>query len=184
MSLLQNRRLWVLLQVQPRQIFGADPFLELAQLLRLADQSDLEARICNKCRELSFRLNFSNRQSFYCILDKAQITADPRHKDFFLEDGLSWRPLLREIWFSWTMVLSIHDMCLIISGTSINYQEVMRMLSSDVFKQQNYQVECDIRAFDDHRDQAAYIRLYIPADWEDMKWHEFLKHSWAWFRGR
>ena len=184
LSSLQNRRLWVLLQAQPRQIFGADLFLELAQLLRPADQSDLVTRIHNKCQALSSQLNSSNRRSFYCILDEAQITADPRHMDFFSEDGLSRRPLLREIWLSWTSVLSIHDMKFIVSGTGINYKEIMRTLSSDVLKQQNYEVKLDIGAFDDPKDQAAYIRLYIPADWMDMKWKEFLKRSWAWFRGR
>lgn len=182
-SSLQNRRLWVLLQAQPRRIFGADLFLELAQLLRPADEFDLKDRIGNKCRELSLRLNFSNHQSFYCVLDEAQYTADPLHKDFFSEDESSRRPLLREIWLSWTSVLSIHDMSFIVSGTSINYQEVMST-SSDVFKPQNYQVVRDVGAFDNPEDQAAYIRLYIPANWVDIKWQEFLKRSWAWFRGR
>src|SRR5260221_3019736 len=168
-SSLQNRRLWVLLQAQPRQIFGADLFLELAQLLRLADQFDLEGRIRNKCQALSSRLNPSNQQSFYCVLDEAQITADPRHMDFFSEDGSSQHPLLTEIWLSWTKVLSIHEMKFIAAGTGINYEEIMRTLSSGVFKQQNYEVKRDIGAFDDPKDQAAYIRLYIPADWTDMK---------------
>ena len=79
-SSLQNRRLWVLLQARPLQIFGFDPFLELAQLLRPADQFDLEARIRNKCRALSFRLN--SKRPFYCVLDEAQITADPIKTSF------------------------------------------------------------------------------------------------------
>ena len=81
-------------------------------------------------------------------------------------------------------MLNIRDMNFIVSGTSINYQEVVRTLASNVFGLQNYQVERDIGAFDDPEDQAAYIQLYIPADWMDMKWQEFLKRSWAWFRGR
>jgi hypothetical protein len=72
----------------------------------------------------------------------------------------------------------------IVSGTGINYKEITKTLSSDVFKHQNYEVTREIGAFDDPEDQAAYIRLYIPADWTDMKWKEFLKRSWAWFRGR
>jgi hypothetical protein len=187
LSWLQYRRLWVLLQVQPRQIFGdvtGDLFLDLARLLRPANQSNLDARIRNKCQELSSQLSFSNKQSFYCILDEAQITTDPRYMDFFSEDGSSRRPLLREIWFSWTMVLSIHQMSFVVSGTGINYDEIMRTLSSDFLKPENYAVKRDIGAFDDPDNQAEYIRLYIPADWTDVKWQEFLKRSWAWFRGR
>jgi len=181
-SSLAYRRLWVLLQARPRQIFGADLFLELARLLRPADQFDLETRIRLKCQALSSQLNLSN--GFYCVLDEAQITASPHHRHIFSEDGSSRRPLLREIWLSWTTVLNIQDMKLIVSGTGINYEEITRTLSSDVFKQQNYEVKRDVGAFDDPKDQAVYIRLYIPADWTDMKWKEFLKRSWAWFRGR
>ena len=180
-SSLQNRRLWVLLQSQPTQIFGDDLFLELSRLLRPADQLDLERRIRNTCQALSSRINPSNRRSFYCVLDEAQITADPQSKDFFSEDR---RPLLREVWLSWTTVLSIHEMKFIVAGTGINFEEITRTLSSNVLKQENYEVKRDIGAFDDPEDQAAYIRLYIPADWTDMKWKEFLKRSWAWFRGR
>ena len=132
-SLLQCHRLWVPLQVQPGRIFGAgiDPFLELACLLRPAMQSDLKARIHNKCQALFSQLNFSEQQSFYCVLDDARITTDGR--DFFLEGGLSRRPfkLLREIWLSWTTVLSIDQMKSIVSGTGINSAEITQTLSSN-----------------------------------------------------
>jgi len=185
-SSLPYRRLWVLLQVQPGQIFGAgigDPFLELAQLLRPANVSDLQARIRKKCQALFSQLNLDH-QLFHCVLDEAQIIADTRYRASFSGDGLSRRPLLREIWRSWTTVLSTNQMSLIVSGTGINYIEITRTLSSNVFKQENYAVKCDVGAFDDPHNQAEYIQLYIPADWTDVRWKEFLKRSWAWFRGR
>ena len=185
-SSLPYRRLWVLLQVQPIRIFGTgvvDPFLELAQLLRPANVSDLQARIRKKCQVLFSQFNLAP-QLFHCVLDEAQFTANTRCKDFFSEDGLSRRPLLREIWRSWTTVLSAYQMSLIVSGTGINYAEIMTTLSSNIFKEEDYAVKRDVGAFDDPHNQAEYIRLYIPADWTDVTWEEFLKRSWAWFRGR
>jgi hypothetical protein len=91
-ALLNQRRLWILLQVQPIQVFGADLFLDLAQRLRPAHQSDLEDRVRTKCQALSSKLNPSNRQSLYCVLDEAQITADPCHRVFLSSDEVSRRP--------------------------------------------------------------------------------------------
>ena len=53
---LQYRRLWVLLQVQPVEIFGRDLFLELALRLRPANRSDLHTRTRNKFKELPSQL--------------------------------------------------------------------------------------------------------------------------------
>ena len=82
------------------------------------------------------------------------------------------------------MILHALQMSLILSGTGLKEDEITSTLSSNAFKQANYVIKRDIGAFDNLGDQADYIQMYIPADWKDMKWQEFLKRSWAWFRGR
>ncbi len=181
LSWLQYRRLWVLLQVQPIEIFGRDLFLELALFLRPANRSDLHTRTRNKFKELPSQLKTG---SFYCVLDEAQVITDIRYRDFFSENVSSTCPLLREIWCSWTTIFHPLEMSLILSGTGLKEDEITATLSSNAFKPANYAIKRDIGAFDDPGDQANYIRMYIPADWSDMKWQEFLKRSWAWFRGR
>jgi len=114
---LQYRQLWVLLQVQPMEIFGWDLFLGLAQHLRPAGHSDLQTRTRNKFKQLSSQLK---EGSFYCVLDEAQVTTDIRYRDFFSENGLSTRPLLREVWRSWTTIFNVLEMKLILSGTGLN----------------------------------------------------------------
>ena len=178
---LQYRRLWVLIQVQSVEIFGWDLFLDLARRLRPASHSDLQTRIRNKFEELSSQLK---EGSFYCVLDEAQVTTDKHYRDFFSENGSSSRPLLREIWRSWTTTFNVLEMRLILAGTAIKEDEMTSTLSSNAFKPANYAVKRDIGAFNDPGDQADYIRKYIPADWTDLKWQEFLNRSWAWFRGR
>jgi hypothetical protein len=75
-------------------------------------------------------------------------------------------------------------MSVILSGTGLKETEIKSTVSSTAFKLENYIIKRDIGAFDDPDDQAYYIKMYIPANWTDTKWREFLKRSWAWCRGR
>jgi len=177
----QYRRLWVLLQVQPMEIFGQDLFLNLALRLRPASLSELITRTRDKFKDIRPQLEDG---PFYCVLDESQLTTDIRYRDFFSENTMFTRPLLREIWRSWTSIFHPLEMSLILSGTGLKEDEITSTLSSGVFKPANYAIKRDIGGFDNPGDQAEYIRLYIPADWTDTKWQEFLKRSWAWFRGR
>jgi hypothetical protein len=181
------RRLWVLLQAQPEQVFGADiyidfdVFADLALLLRRAGRDDLEKRIRATYRDLQSLLGTT---FFFCVLDEAQVTTNINYRDFFSEDNASPRPVLREIWLSWTSVLSTSKMCVVISGTGIQLDEITQTLASSAAKQANYRIINEIGAFDDLDDQAMYIKQYIPADWTDKRWKDFLDRAWAWCHSR
>jgi hypothetical protein len=191
----QYRRLWVLLQAQPNVIFGADfqvdVFTDFALLLRPASRFNLEDRIRVKYQELSFLLTVVNNPAtrkdqkppFFCVLDEAQIANGLRCGNFFSETFSAKRSVLREIWFSWTSVLNPQQMRLVISGTNIELQSLLETFSP-ALKPESYQLQHDIGAFEDAEHQAEYIRQYIPADWADESWKEFLNRAWAWFHGR
>jgi hypothetical protein len=186
----------VLIQAQPTTIFGknfkVDVFTELAQLLRPASQDDLVNRIRQKYQELSFILTdvlnpntlAQERPPFFCVLDEAQITTCHHFGEFVSEDNSSLRSVLREIWLSWTSVLHPLQMRLVISGTGIDLQALQQTLASTVLKPESYQLYHDVGVFEDQKAQADYIQKYIPADWREKKWEEFLNRAWAWFRGR
>ena len=89
-----------------------------------------------------------------------------------------------EIWLSWTSVLNPLQMRLVISGTGIDLQALRDTLASPALKPERYQLQHDVGAFEDKKSQAEYIQQYVPADWTEKKWEEFLNRAWAWFRGR
>jgi hypothetical protein len=187
LSWAKYRRLWVLLQAQPEQVFGSDididfdVFADLALLLQRARRDDLEARIRATYRDLWSLLG---RGFLFCVLDEAQVTTNVNYRNFFSADNASPYPVLREIWLSWTSVLSISKMCVIISGTGIQLNEITQTLASAAAKQVNYRIIDEIGAFEDLDDQAMYIKQYIPADWTDKRWKDFLDRAWGWCHGR
>jgi hypothetical protein len=176
----EHRRFWVLLQAQPG-MFGQkrkeDIFTELARLLGHTSTDDLEARIRNKYVELHDLLEPATEPEtltsavFFCVLDEAQIT---------VRKG---RPILRQMWLSWSTVLR-NQMCLVLSATGIDYQALDSTLESSVLKPYGYKLVRDIGAFDDPELQAAYIKRYLPAPWNEPQWKGFLDRAWGWLRGR
>jgi hypothetical protein len=72
----------------------------------------------------------------------------------------------------------------ILSGAGIKLQALEDPFSSRAFDLRPYQVIRDIGAFDDPVFQAKYIKRYVPANWSDANWKEFLSRAWAWLRGR
>lgn len=192
----EHRRLWVLLQVQPNRIYGAnfkvDIFTALARLLRHASTYDLKDRIASKYQELSFLLakvrnpatGGEERPPFFCALDEAQIIATLRQGEFVSEDGSTPRALVREAWLLYTTVLQPEQMRLVLSGTGIKLQDLKDTLSSSALKRELYEIKFDIGAFEKPGSQAEYIKRYVPASWADPNWVEFLVRAWGWLRGR
>jgi hypothetical protein len=196
----EHRRLWVLLQAQPNQLFGKidgkdfkeDIFTELSRLLRYASISDLRARILMLRQDLSPLLTDVvnpahgqlQRPPFFCVLDKVQVTATLRHGEFMSGDNSTKRPLLREIWLLWSNLFPPSQMRLVLSGTGIELQALRDTLDSSVLKGECYDIKSDIGAFDDPISQAEYIKRYIPARWADTQRTEFLARAWGWLHGR
>jgi hypothetical protein len=192
----EHRRLWVLLQAQPNQIFGADfkedIVTEFARLLRHASIYDLKDRIRDQFLELSFLLTKvenpatgqDQRPPFFCVLDEAQVAATLRHGEFMSDDELTKRPVLREIWLLWSTVLPPEQMRLVLSGTGIELQALRDTLESSALKGERYDIKSDIGAFEDPGSQAEYIKRYVPACWTDPQWMEFLVRAWGWLHGR
>jgi len=129
----EHRRLWVLLQAQPR-IFSTefDIFTDLTRRLQGATTTDLMDRISRQCKALSgLRQVVSDPTTkerilapFSCVLDEVQITVTERLGQFMSDDTPTKRPILREIWRSWTTLLQPGQMRLVLSGTGIDLQAV------------------------------------------------------------
>ena len=191
----EHRRLWVLLQVQPRILvsrFAVDVFTDLTQLLRGAGIDDLESRINDKREELRpFLPAVQNPATgeaapppFFCVLDEVQATIAPqsgRLGQFMSDNNETPRPILREIWLCWS---DIPDMRLVLSGTGIEAQVLNETLASNACKDQGYDIVHDFGAFDCRETQKEYIMRYLPAAWHEPQWKTFLDRAWYWLRGR
>jgi hypothetical protein len=187
----EHRRLWVLLQAQP-QIFGGgvnDIFRTITTLLRDADVQTLSLIISEQFEELSFlrqSVPTSEPQAspFFCVLDEAQITTAQGLGDFISKDNSTRRPILREIWATWSTVLRPESLRLVLSGTGIDQQALEDTFASADSKGPSYRIKYDIGAFDSPEAQAKYIKRYVPAPWTESHWAEFLTRAWMWLRGR
>ena len=196
----EHRRLWVLLQVEPRIFdlpFKTDVFADLTQVLRGAATPELESRILKKREQLIAKYTLLQAipvpmtsqnalPPFYCVLDEVQATIAPplgRPGGFLSENNEIRRPILREIWRFWIDLLD-KNMLIILSGTEIEWVALEETMASNVCKGQIYGVVHDIGAFDCREAQTQYIKRYLPADWSEPKWQEFLDRSWGWLRGR
>ena len=196
LSMAYRRRLWVLLQVQPTVVFGKDfhhdVFTELSQLLRETATPDLKSRIRSMYQQLSCLLdsvrnpatNGKEVPPFFCVVDEAQTAVTLRMGEFMSDDGITPRSLLREIFLSYTTMLSSAQMRLVLSGTGIDVRLFKETLNSPVHKEEMYDIKTDIGAFDDVDAQAKYIMQYVPAKWSQPEWQGFLDRAWMWMRGR
>jgi hypothetical protein len=184
----------VLLQVQPK-LFGGDIddiFTTITRLLRLADPDALRQQICRLFGKLSrIRKAVPNPNTsqeelppFYCVLDEAQITTTEGHGDFISDDASTKRPILREIWITWSTILRPENLRIVLSGTGVDQQSLQDTLTSVAGKASSYSIQSDIGAFDSSEAQAVYIKGYLPAPWLDPQWAEFLTRAWTWLRGR
>ena len=186
----EHRRLWVLLQAHP-SIFGEDPtfdiFSDLTELLQGASTNELNHRIGEMCTALNSLLGdrITPRQPlFFCVLDEVQITVSSlsgRVGEFISSDQPKKRPILRQIWLSWSKQ---PQMALVLSGTGIDFGALKETLASTACKEHEYKTVHDIGAFDKEELQAQYIRRYIPVPSGDPRWVDFLTRAWTWFRGR
>lgn len=194
----EHRRLWVLLQAQPK-IFGQgyerDIFMTLTNHLQGARTVDLRERIRSEFNKLhTLRIPIYNLASkedegppFFCVLDEAQTTVSGpsgRTGEFMSNDNKTPRCILREIWLSWSQALCSDELRLVLSGTGIDYQALNDTLVSSACKECPYVSVHDIGAFDTPEVQAKYIKRYLPISDSNRQWREFLNRAWAWLRGR
>jgi hypothetical protein len=188
----EHRRLWVLLQVQPKLFGGDDIFAIITELLRDADASALRSQIrtlfgkLSEIREAVSNPNISKDEPppFYCVLDEAQVTTIEGFGDFISSDASTKRPILPEIWLTWSTILLQENLRLVLSGTGVDQQSLQDTLASAAGKQPSYSIQSDIGAFDSSEAQAKYIKRYLPAPWAEPQWAEFLTRAWRWLRGR
>jgi hypothetical protein len=125
-----------------------------------------------------------DKKRIFSVLDEAQETTMMRMGEFRSEgDPLVKRPLLQTVWRAWAYALS-GKLSVVLSGMGIKLMLLRETLGTDLFKSVEYKLVHDTGAFDDPHSQAKYIKHYIPANWADPAWMEFLKRSWGWCHGR
>jgi len=187
----EHRRLWTLLQVHPDIIKGhfcGDIFADLTGRLRHTTRDNLMNLVKEAHTELRDLLAAPNGEptqlTLFTVLDEVQEALTLCTGDYLSDDHKTPRPLLREIYRVWSILLG-SKFPLILSGTGINYQIIDDILGSSINKAQPYVCLHDIGAFDDPRSQAAYIQQYFPPTlFQTPAWNAFLSRAWAWLRGR
>jgi hypothetical protein len=187
------RRLWVLLQAQPQLFkgdFRVDIFTDLSRMLWQATASTwrlLQAEYEGFCT----RVKLGKVAAFYslpmdppifCVLDNGQYITSKCPGDFCTLGTEDRRPVLQELWQAWTS--SLREMRYIYSGTSIEIQDLCSPRFNKPGAILPFDLKYDFGGFDCPEDQAAYIKRYVPANWSEPRWEDFLVRSWGWFRGR
>ena len=187
-----HRRAWVLLQVQPLQVFGEDIFHSLTTLLRYESIVDLETEIQAHYKDLENILVPSinpatgklKKPPIYCVVDESQLLISAWKGEFISDNTVTECPLMRQVFLSFTGILPSEEMVLIFSGTALDYHSLVGTLASQPLKVHTYDIVRDIGAFEDRDSQARYIRRYLTVDWTQPNWISFLDRAWGWCRGR
>jgi hypothetical protein len=189
----EHRRLWVYLQVLPRNFdktLDGDLFLVVARELQFTSSDDLKDRISEQYKQLRgdlddvvLRNGTIMKRPVYCIVDEAQGLSLLRG-DQFLSIERDLGPVLRELYLALTNLPDGIKMRLIFSGTGVEASLIDKLIPSKSFKPKRWNKVSDIGAFDDVESQKEYIQQYIPAPWSEPCWKEFLVRAFAWFRGR
>ena len=186
-----HRRAWVLLQVQPLDVFGEDIFHSLTTLLRYGSIIDLETEIQAHYKDLENILEPSinpatgkqEKAPIYCVVDESQVLISTRK--FISDNSITERPFrMRQVFLSFTEILPSKEMVVIFSGTSLDYQPLVESLVYQPLKLYPYDIVRDIGGFEDRDSQARYIRRYLKVDWTQPNWISFLDRAWGWCRGR
>ena len=185
----------MLLQVQPTILdlhFAEDVFTDLSQLLRGAKTHELESRIRQKRVELVADYDLlhavinpaTERNAlplFYCV--QATVAPSGSLGEFMSENNKTPRPVLREIW-RFGLIYSVMRKCALCSWELESISGLEETLTSNACKIREYDVVCDIGAFNRRDTQTQYIKRYLPADWSEPRWEECLDRPRGWLGGR
>jgi hypothetical protein len=187
-----HRLLWVLLQARPTDMLKKDPFVDLANALRISSITDLKTQIKGEYAKLDDVLDRESvnhpatgqltRRPLYCLLDEIQSTTTIQMGKYWSNDKKE-QPLLRPIWQAMTEILRREEMLFILSGTALDEKMLQDGLHSSIFMFTSYNIRRDIGAFDDPDAQRQYIKHYLPGDQSGAR-QDFLKRAWGWCRGR
>jgi hypothetical protein len=187
----EHRRLWTLLQVQPRKFdpsLEEDVFLTIARELQSTSTKDLDCWISELYTKISRELGDvedpgdDHRVTIYCILDEVHKLKFPHVGGYGLKDNNVERPVLREVWVACS---SVHpEMRIIFSGTEFDIGQIMATFESPALAEKRPILYSNIGSFDDIGFQAEYIQYYLLAPWSEPRWKEFLVRAFQWLRGR
>jgi len=135
-------------------------------------------------RKLCDLLKVPERQfTLFIVVDEVQETIALCQEEPVYTDGITARPILREICRVWS---GLSMSRLVLAGTGIDYHAIDEILGSGTFKDRPYAQYHDIGAFDNFGSQVAYIRRYFPDKFAQHPpaWASFLSRAWTWLRGR
>ncbi|KAJ7665403.1 hypothetical protein DFH06DRAFT_312883 [Mycena polygramma] len=186
-----DKRLWVLLQVNPG-LLGSDIFDQVARQL---NEEGFDSHMCEERIRIYkdnlpvlIKSNFevavkkarpagapppppplqpdNTRNMFHVVLDEAQYAATLLPEAFRSADGQHWRPVLREI-IEMFIRLLLDGMGFTIGGTGIDQKLVEEMMNSIIVKGNSTDRVSATGSFDKTDTegllyQKKYIRRYIP----------------------
>ncbi|KAJ7070135.1 hypothetical protein C8F01DRAFT_1246271 [Mycena amicta] len=213
-----DKRRWTLLQINPSFLGCRDIFDELASII---DSPTVTARQHpSSVREVEFKQTStaiiqavtdpkllprderpsesevtgnlgSNSQTFYFVLDEAQIAANEMRSAFRSgaldrEGKYIHRPLLREFLVVLHGLVLLWNHGVVITGTGLDIKLIEEATNSVILKKdmRNSMLKTDTGGFYDRQaEHVAYIKKYIPPDvLEDFPW--LLERMTTWLFGR
>lgn len=157
---------WLLLQILPLVVINdKDPFIGLMNAAFVGAPTDVLEELLKSLTPttvLGSAYN-STRDSFFYVLDEAQVAGKLYMGAFSDSSSTTPRPVLRPIIRAWAS-LSIQNIKFIVSGTGFSHSLFTTVLTSGVGKESaGWDVVHTTGDFTNRSDQESYISRYLSA---------------------
>ncbi|CAG8662197.1 12927_t:CDS:2, partial [Acaulospora colombiana] len=171
----EHKRQWLLVQVVPEQLLGADIFEGYLHALGRPSFDDLHEYISNEKLNI---YNLLREDKIFCVLDEAQSLTHKFENCFRSDkDRTVPRPILRELINTWGKKVYV-----VICGTGISMQKMKNATNSAIVKlDEKLPPWTDVGAFDTKESQTLYLAQYLPSNYMNSLLAERLEY---WLCGR
>ena len=171
--LIDYRRKWLLLQIQPRSFHEIDPFDDLTRKLSEYSDANLDEltkavlrHVRNTLKSCVTSTSSSGCIPLYSIIDEAQFAATQHPKAFHSDDAES-RSILRPLFRSFYTLTLGHDVFIILAGTGLSQSDVDDTMASAVMKPSAYRRCYNTGAFEGwegRNGMSGWVGQFVP-DW-------------------
>jgi hypothetical protein len=185
----QDKYRWLLLQILPVVMTDHDDILAIVTLeMQRISHRHLTTILAKERKRIQELLG---KEKLLTVLDEAQSAASRLTEFFASSDGKAQRPVLRPFLLEWVEYDRYWK--LIISGTGVSMKVIDEVVNSATGKigaaaagsEDFNRLFKNVGFFDNEKDQAKYVRRYLPAaSLDDGRWGNLLERIFRWLRGR
>jgi hypothetical protein len=179
---------WLLLQILPLVVIDdKDPFIGLMNTAFVGASTEILEILLKDLTPTKVlgSVYDATRDSFFYVLDEAQIAGSQYMGAFSDGDSVIPRPVLRPIIRAWAS-LSIQNIKFVVSGTGFSLSLFTTVLTSGVGKDSaGWDVVHTLGDFTNRSVQESYIATYLPpAFLSSPPGYNLLRRMHDWLRGR